>query len=188
MSFTNINVMTARASVHPAYPTQDPAGVKALLDRLRASQAWQNLVNTTIPESAPAPAPASTSEPTGETSTSVAALLSQLNSRPTRPAEDPRKHVSTPNTSLNQSLNPNPTPTPVLKPSQSPSKDSVTAAPPPPVAEDVRALTFQQTLPRLAQLTDDPALVAALEKARPCHLSACPDIKGVSYIAEAGTG
>ncbi|KAJ7122849.1 hypothetical protein C8R44DRAFT_621810, partial [Mycena epipterygia] len=32
--------------------------------------------------------------------------------------------------------------------------------------EDVRSLTFQQALPRLAQLSDDPALVAAIETLR----------------------
>ncbi|KAJ7477147.1 hypothetical protein B0H11DRAFT_1809359 [Mycena galericulata] len=145
MSFTNIN---------------DPAGVKALLDRLRASQAWQNLVNT--PEHTPASEPTPAPPTAGATTSSVAALLSQLNAAPPpEPVEDPRRHVSSSNS--NPGPNSNPTPTPNLKLSQSPST-SVPPAPPPPVTEDVRSLTFQQALPRLAQLTDDPALVAALEK------------------------
>ncbi|KAJ7762815.1 hypothetical protein DFH07DRAFT_404910 [Mycena maculata] len=146
MSFTNIN---------------DPAGVKALLDSLRASQAWQNLVNTPGPEPTPAslstpipnpPLSGTETETNPGPSTSVAALLSQLNSAPTtRPAEDSRKHAPTPDPSPNRSLN--------LKPSQTPSQD-----PPPSVPEDARGLTFQQALPRLAQLADDPVLVATLGK------------------------
>ncbi|KAJ7265845.1 hypothetical protein B0H12DRAFT_1099760 [Mycena haematopus] len=137
MSFTNIN---------------DPAGVKALLDRLRASQAWQNVVNAPPEQQPPAPAPSSSrSEPTPGSS-SVAALLSQLNSTPvaastlTAPVSNARA-------------------------SPSPSKDYtfVTRPPPPPpesfaVIEDVRSLTFQQALPRLAQLSDDPAVVSVIHK------------------------
>ncbi|KAJ7672869.1 hypothetical protein B0H17DRAFT_1083665 [Mycena rosella] len=138
MSFTNIN---------------DPAGVKALLDRLRTSQAWQTLVTaqaqTQEQPSTPQPAPSGTETPAS--STSVAALLSQLNSAPAPapPAEHPRQVlVAAP-------------PSPTKQPETPPS-------PPPPapyaVTEDVRSLTFQQALPRLAQLSDDPAVVSAIER------------------------
>ncbi|KAJ6516300.1 hypothetical protein C8R45DRAFT_1087401 [Mycena sanguinolenta] len=137
MSFTNIN---------------DPAGVKALLDRLRESQAWQNVVNATPEQQAPAPS-SSRSEPTPG-SRSVASLLSQLNAAPMAAATPAPVHgVSNARASL------------------SPSKDyTFVTRPPPPqpesfaATEDVRSLTFQQALPRLAQLSDDPAVAAAIQK------------------------
>jgi len=149
MSYTNIN---------------DPAGVKALLDRLRASQAWQNIVNTPpAPEQQQPPASGSGSEPTpgASTSTSVAALLSQLNSVPApvpAPTPTPTQPAAGPSNAR--------------RPAPSPSKDSAFPTPPPPPAtsapyvltEDVRSLTFQQALPRLAQLSDDPAVVSTIQK------------------------
>ncbi|KAF8211554.1 hypothetical protein K438DRAFT_1807509 [Mycena galopus ATCC 62051] len=134
MSFTNIN---------------DPAGVKALLDRLRASQAWQSVVNPP-PETQPAPS-SSRSEPTPGSS-SVAALLSQLNSAPVPAPPSTQPVAASSNT----------------RPLPSPSKDYIRPPPPPPesyaLAEDVRSLTFQQALPRLAQLSDDPAVVSTIQK------------------------
>ncbi|KAJ7781671.1 hypothetical protein B0H16DRAFT_1448038 [Mycena metata] len=128
MSFTNIN---------------DPAGVKALLDSLRASQAWQSLVNAPPEQSPPVPTPAASTETPGS-SASVAALLSQLNvPSPHRPSTSNALHQPPPN--------PSP-PTPVPAPYT--------------VTEDVRSLTFQQALPRLAELSDDPAVVATIQKAR----------------------
>ncbi|KAJ7229041.1 hypothetical protein GGX14DRAFT_616484 [Mycena pura] len=121
MSFTNIN---------------DPAGVKALLDRLRASQAWQDAVKASPEQPPPQPASAETS------SASVAALLSQLNSAPT-PGIPPNPRSLTPD----------------LPPPPPPSAPSATP-------EDIRRLTFQQALPRLAQLCDDPAVVSGIEQAR----------------------
>ncbi|KAJ7783419.1 hypothetical protein B0H14DRAFT_3507124 [Mycena olivaceomarginata] len=116
MSFTNIN---------------DPAGVKALLDRLRASQAWQSLVNT------------------------PPALLSQLNSAPV-PASAPA--LIPPTAPVSNAPRPPP----------SPSNDYAFITPPPPAppaaTEDVRSLTFQQALPRLAQLSDDPAVVSTIQR------------------------
>ncbi|KAJ7367879.1 hypothetical protein DFH08DRAFT_829662 [Mycena albidolilacea] len=141
MSFTNIN---------------DPAGVKALLDRLRASQAWQSLVNTP-PEQQPTPTPvASASGGSGiPGSSSVAALLSQLNSAPV-PASAP---ALTPPTAPVSN---------VPRPPPSPSNDYAFITPPPPAppaaTEDVRSLTFQQALPRLAQLSDDPAVVSTIQR------------------------
>ncbi|KAF7330781.1 hypothetical protein MVEN_02417300 [Mycena venus] len=149
----------------------DPAGVKALLDRLRASQAWQDLVNT--PPSAPeqqqqtaAPSGSSDATPGSSTSSSVAALLSQLNSAPApAPVSVPTRPVPGPSNASR------------LQPHLSPSRDYDYASylpPPPPVPvpapapyvqpEDVRSLTFQQALPRLAQLSDDPAVVSAIQK------------------------
>jgi len=113
---------------------QDPAGVKALLDRLRASQAWQDVVKAP-PEQQP--------QPSAETSSaSVAALLSQLNSAPT---------PALPQNPISLVRNPDPSPPPP------PSAPSATP-------EDIRHLTFQQALPRLAQLCDDPTVVSGIEQ------------------------
>ncbi|KAJ7162623.1 hypothetical protein C8R43DRAFT_1086492 [Mycena crocata] len=134
MSFTNIN---------------DPAGVQALLDQLRTSQAWQNLVNTQLeaqaqPAPQPASAPSASETAPGSTSTSVAALLSQLN--------------SVPDVSHTTEVSPSPTKDPLLPPPPAPE--------PAPYAftEDVRSLTFQQALPRLAQLSDSAVVVSTIEK------------------------
>ncbi|KAJ6510244.1 hypothetical protein C8R47DRAFT_1097207 [Mycena vitilis] len=131
MSFTNIN---------------DPAGVKALLDRLRATDAWQSIVNTPpTPEQPPAAPPPSSGSvstpPSASSSTSVASLLSQLNSAQTE--------------SANALL-------PKQKPPPPPSEDPLPA--PYAITEDVRSLTFQQALPRLAQLSDDPAVATTIAR------------------------
>ncbi|KAJ6538954.1 hypothetical protein B0H19DRAFT_1176364 [Mycena capillaripes] len=140
MSFTNIN---------------DPAGVKALLDRLRASQAWQSLVNTPpTPDQPPAPQPVpSGSDPSPGSASSVAALLSQLNSAPavTQPVESSYAPHQI------QKLPPSPSKDPLPAPSPSGSASYA-------ITEDIRSLTFQQALPRLAQLSDDPAVVSMMAK------------------------
>ncbi|KAJ7179523.1 hypothetical protein C8R46DRAFT_1073987 [Mycena filopes] len=123
----------------------DPADVKALLDSLRASQAWQNLVNT--PPEQPSPHPGSGSSQTPASSASVAALLSQLNAASPSP---PRPSSSN---ALQHQEHPPQSTTP-----------STPAPAPPPITEDVRSLTFQQALPRLAQLSDDPAVVSTITK------------------------
>ncbi|KAK7061357.1 hypothetical protein R3P38DRAFT_654186 [Favolaschia claudopus] len=141
MSFTNIN---------------DPAGVKALLDRLRASQTWQNIINPP-PEQPPTPA-AAPAPPYTEPTNSVAALLSQLNAPPVS--------TSPPST---QSF---PGPSNARHPPSSNKESAFRSVPPPsaPAAtqyqplEDVRSLTFQQALPRLAQLSDDPVIVSTIQK------------------------
>ncbi|KAJ6567284.1 hypothetical protein DFH09DRAFT_1081292 [Mycena vulgaris] len=137
MSYTNIN---------------DPAGVKALLDRLRTSQAWQTLVSAQADaqEQPAAPQPAPSGSETAASSSSVAALLSQLNSAP---AEVPRNAASPPSPSN-------------APPSASNAPPAPSPPPPAPYAftEDVRSLTFQQALPRLAQLSDSRAVVSTIEK------------------------
>ncbi|KAJ7087242.1 hypothetical protein B0H15DRAFT_843175 [Mycena belliarum] len=130
MSFTNIN---------------DPAGVKALLDQLRASQTWQSLV-TAQAQAQEQPSPALPGAETPAGGPSVAALLSQLNARP---AEPPRNAP------------------PVKAPEVA---ADATPSPPPPapyaITQDVRSLTFQQALPRLAQLSENPAVVSTIEQLR----------------------
>lgn len=67
MSFSNINVSCVRAPFH-ADKLQDPAAVSALLDQLRASQAWRDVLAANPPQ----PRSEAEAEP------SVANLLEQL--------------------------------------------------------------------------------------------------------------
>ncbi|KAG6918242.1 hypothetical protein DXG01_015835 [Tephrocybe rancida] len=136
MNFTNIN---------------DPAGVKALLDQLRVSQAWKDAVAPQAQESQPAPVlieqqetPVATNSKAPVTS-SVAALLSQLQS----PSSPPSSSTST-DAVIARSI--------PLQPLVPTLYDT------PPIRDtpDPRTLTFQQALPLLAQLGDDPKLVAVI--------------------------
>ena len=140
MSFTNINVRDPFVDQDLANDgVQDPAGVKALLEQLRTSQAWQDTVaGATV---APTPSPASAQPPTA----SVAALLSRLQTSSSAPipVTDPEK-VSTP---------PEPQP-PLPAVAQSPSR-----------TQDVKSYTFQQSLPVLAQLSDDPSFISFIAQA-----------------------
>lgn len=134
MNFTNIN---------------DPVGVKALLDQLRVSQAWQEVTTPSIldgdtssgsSEKQLTPSPAAPS-------TSVALLLSQLHSVP-----------------------PLPPPLPVNEDSNHPasgrhgSTSSVVVPVPPHAKTDMRSYTFQQALPYLAELADDHEFVEILKQ------------------------
>lgn len=171
MSFTNINVIQASLLSSLANGWQDPAGVKALLDQLRVSQAWQDIAAPPAPElgssstnsdehepesttSDPSPPVASTSASASETS--VASLLSQLQassspSPPTVPLTNPHKrHAGWSNVPSQQLRDPGP-----LLPG---------AALLSPRKKDTRAYTFQQALPHIAQLADDPDFVAAIKK------------------------
>ncbi|KAK7696589.1 hypothetical protein QCA50_001247 [Cerrena zonata] len=205
MDFTNIN---------------DPAGVKALLDRLRSSQAWQDTLqsqpssstsNAVSPSSDPPPASSSletldeishgdasgrsegpkydvtiaTSLSSGSTSdsatsappgTSVASLLSQLQAY--IPPSTSSPHVSEIN---DNSSTITPYPHPGISASASysssgskapdfPSSSSFTFNVPPPnpapsaslPKPDIRNYTFQQSLPVVAQLADDPKFIEAI--------------------------
>jgi len=117
MSFTNIN---------------DPAGVKALLERLRSSQQWQDVAAVTAAPSSPVPpAAASTTTPAPPPSSEISALLAQLQSKPL----------------------PHPVATEPPQPPPSPAR---------PRKQDARHLSFQQALPRLATLADIPEVRAEL--------------------------
>ncbi|GLB33431.1 putative protein of unknown function (DUF2458) [Lyophyllum shimeji] len=143
MNFTNIN---------------DPAGVQTLLDQLRASKAWQEAVSVTPAALDQQPAPASSSRATSASSSaSVADLLSRLQSSPSwRPSdttagEHGSEHGSEHN--ISNSVSPVPIESTLAKP-LIPSPRTK--------APDPRTLTFQQALPHLAQLADDPQFVAAI--------------------------
>ncbi|KAG5352806.1 hypothetical protein C0989_000351 [Termitomyces sp. Mn162] len=129
---------------------QDPAGVKALLDQLRGSQAWKDVIGSQAQKdqstASATEEPLALSAPSSNTtapSTSVAALLSQLRSSSWVPPQA---------TSVeNVTSHPTP-PQPVLKPS----------APLVQQVQDPKSLTFQQALPYIAQLADNPEFIAAI--------------------------
>jgi len=151
MSFTNVN---------------DPAGVKALLDQLRSSQAWQDVVSAgpssipvaSVTQATPSPSNLNPSQPGESPTNSVASLLSQLQSSPSlssaksQPVQaevvvaDPRL-ASTSTSSYYPT-----TPSSFISPS---SSDAIGR-------EDVKSFTFQQALPRLGLLSENPAFVAAV--------------------------
>ncbi|KAG6864580.1 hypothetical protein C0991_008490 [Blastosporella zonata] len=139
MNFTNIN---------------DPAGVKALLDQLRVSQAWKDAVapqtqesqsSSPASEQQAAPVAASVNLPQTASSASVATLLSQL-----QPSTWRSSQPNANNTIIGHSLAPPPAVPPL---SSTPSVRNT---------QDPRTLTFQQALPLIAQLADDPKFVAAI--------------------------
>ncbi|TFK43303.1 hypothetical protein BDQ12DRAFT_172722 [Crucibulum laeve] len=160
MSFTNIN---------------DPAGVQALLDQLRASQAWQEIANTasTAPpttlsnqspeeDSTASYAPNATeATPIGDASsssgrTSVAALLSQLQGSSvwsTLPPAPEHAYQEPAPTSVTQSDHGH-------HEVALPSHDVQMVE----IPQDVRHCTFQQALPYLGKLADDQSFVAAIIK------------------------
>jgi len=129
MSFTNIN---------------DPAGIKALLEQLRTSQAWQETVGTTV-------APTVSGAPPSTTG-AVAALLSQLQTPLNAlPVIEPERVPTSPEEPPLSSPSPPPPPPPVP---QVPQR-----------SQDVKSLTFQQSLPVLAQPSADPNFVSFIAQA-----------------------
>ncbi|KAG6885250.1 hypothetical protein C0993_004107 [Termitomyces sp. T159_Od127] len=140
MSSTNIN---------------DSAGVKALLDQLRVSQAWIDVIGSQAQEDRSSvsateepPAPSASSSNTTAPGPSVAALLSQLRSSPG--SRDPPHAASIDNTDNNHPAPP----------------QSVLLPPVPSVqqVQDPKSLTFQQALPYIAKLADNPDFVAAITR------------------------
>ncbi|KAF9468856.1 hypothetical protein BDZ94DRAFT_1244758 [Collybia nuda] len=150
MSFTNIN---------------DPAGVKALLDQLRVSQAWQDITTSSLPEpdspsanideraNVPAPPAVSTA-----TSASVASLLSQLQA-----SSSPSIYI--PNApSINTHKRSFGWPTIPSQQLHGPAPPLLSEAALPSTRKDTSSYTFQQALPHIAQLADDPKFVEAIRK------------------------
>lgn len=125
--------------------------MKALLDQLRVSQAWQEVTspstqNDETPSRSSDEQPASSST---ATSTSVASLLSQLHSLPPLPPplsrDEDSSHKAQPAPRRHE-------PTPPAVPV------------PPRVQTDTRSYTFQQALPYLAQLVEDPGFVDVIKQ------------------------
>ena len=157
---------------------QDPAGIQALLDTLRKSQAWVDAINsnstpqdpapTDVPNLLPTAVPSQPENgtqsalpltPTPPTSgpSSVAALLSQLQSSRVLPALTTVPPVP---------------PTPVER-DYIPQglQNSSVQHPPTSVASSaqnhsIKLLSFQQSLPHIAKLSEDPDFVDAITSVR----------------------
>ncbi|KAI0049173.1 hypothetical protein FA95DRAFT_1604569 [Auriscalpium vulgare] len=161
MDFTNIN---------------DPAGVKALLESLRSSQVWSQAV-TTEPDAAhpprsasqiPPPAQDANSSTASTSKPSVAELLSQLRnsgSRWTETGKPPLPPLPASTSSSSSALSSSsyrlPEPENPAEPFLAPEYHE---ARPPHRRQDVREMTFQQSLPHLAQLAEDSTFVEAVRK------------------------
>jgi len=144
---------------------QDPAGISALLNSLRSSQAWADLQanassSQTSPENDASPSrvpPAvqadsiSTTVPDSAApdvgAPSVASLLSQLSAPSHQPAQASSSHED-PSSSADAST-------------QGPALHAVRER-----KQDTRGFTFQQSLPHLTRLSDDPSFVAAVAQLR----------------------
>lgn len=153
MNFTNIN---------------DPAGIKALLEQLRSSQAWQESIGsgnanppptstpptTTTPQATPPliQPPATTSD-VSKPSSSVADLLSQLNSSERKIPARPTSRFTTQQPSLQLPQPPTHRSTPDDKPATT-------------QGQDLRMMSFQQALSRLTQLAESADFVAAIAHLR----------------------
>ncbi|KZT26901.1 hypothetical protein NEOLEDRAFT_1061790 [Neolentinus lepideus HHB14362 ss-1] len=149
MDFTNIN---------------DPAGVKALLDQLRTSQAWQDSVasgnrNEAV-QNPLAQVPVPPSEPPAtQPSTTIASLLSQLQAPSSPTFTSPGSTLPEPRDVGTSTGGYYPAPT-----QDAPVATIRQPSPAPPARkQDVRWLSFQQSLPHLARLGNDPsfALIVA---------------------------
>ncbi|KAI5124801.1 hypothetical protein M0805_005433 [Coniferiporia weirii] len=143
MNFTNIN---------------DPAGVSALLEQLRASQAWSDLQIQTSSDRQTPPMPqqesSGQSSINSDSSPSVASLLSQLSSSATSSnAHAPYELASSSRT--------------IVLSDNGPSANSICSAQPVPrKKQDVKGFSFQQSLSRLAHISEDPIFLEAIAKLR----------------------
>ncbi|KAG2031534.1 hypothetical protein BDR03DRAFT_875703, partial [Suillus americanus] len=167
----------------------DPAGIKALLEQLRSSQAWQESIGgvdpngvakNTPPTSTTPPAtvtpptsiapqaalsltqPPATTNDVSKSSSSVADLLSQLNSSehkiPSRPSQPSSSRLTTQQTSLQLSQAAS------HRSTDQPPEDSVHHAFT--HGQDLRMMSFQQALPHLTQLAESADFVAAVAHLR----------------------
>lgn len=123
--------------------SKDPSGVKALLETLRSSQAWQEVINDPNPKPVHNLPPSSSSP---ATSNSVASLLSQLQSEstsvPPQLPPAPLAHVPS-----GLQVGHVETRTPHIRRLQD---------------RDIKTLTYQQSLPLLAQLSEDTRFVETI--------------------------
>ncbi|KAL0949804.1 hypothetical protein HGRIS_009840 [Hohenbuehelia grisea] len=141
----------------------DPAGVKALLDKLRSSQAWQESIapesqansNTTDALETPTPVP--------PTSGSVASLLSQLQDSTSHPSASyqPEHHASSePQPAFTQSPA-HPQHTYSYHEHDPNAYQPMSSSRP---VQDLKTYTFQQALPVLGHMADDPAFVTRVKE------------------------
>ena len=141
---------------HPSPPSSPPNadGIKALLDKLKSSEAWQQAISAVDPPP-PLPAPACPPESRGDPSThhaSVASLLAQLadTSAGCPPPEPPEPRLGEAG-----SLGRSPAPS-ILPPQRSIGSDK----------RDLHTFSFQQTLSYLAQLSTKQGVVESIHRVR----------------------
>ncbi|KAF8583986.1 hypothetical protein K439DRAFT_1617072 [Ramaria rubella] len=165
MDFTNIN---------------DPAGVKALLDQLRASQAWQDLsVNLSPSDTLERQASGLESNGIHNPLLPRQESVTEIN---TDAEPDPSPHVSNHISSLLSRLQPGivPPPPPSVIPSDQrlsvyeeyasrphhhePRSNVLTLASPSIQSKPPRSITFSQALPIIARLSENPTFIEKLEK------------------------
>lgn len=181
MSFTNINVafFAIIFSDVELITAQDPAGVKALLEQLRSSQAWSESLASPVPVPAPAPAPIPTHtrapvipEDAGVVPLNYSSGATVLASQPSvQSSLPPISGPSSSSVSVSDLLSQlSATGYGHTSPSIPPQHEIQNHTPKPaPIRsarpkQDVRSLTFQQALPHLASLSDDADFVAAIKK------------------------
>ncbi|KAF5393620.1 hypothetical protein D9757_000405 [Collybiopsis confluens] len=130
----------------------DAAGIQALLEQLRSSQAWQEAVALPTAPNEPNIVP-EPEESNSAPSASVAELLSQLRTEPDTSTLD---RPSEPTPSL-------PKPTTPATPHLTPLTPT---APTADLSDLSRHLTFQQALPVIANLSGNPNLIQTLKSVR----------------------
>lgn len=190
MNSTNINVSHPLSTQQHRRDqvVQDPAAVKALLDQLKASPAWQDTLNSTSAHINPVqhtevrePLPSTSEGAQRESrapSASVASLLSQLRTSPSTSIAINTPPVSDTRTAHQPSRNiprPSQEPPPTQSEHRTPRPAVATASTP---VQDTRSISFQQALPHLTQLAGDPQFLADVSRVRFVH-------HAYSYIIEA---
>ncbi|KAG9317139.1 hypothetical protein JVU11DRAFT_1331 [Chiua virens] len=159
----------------------DPTAIKTLLDQLRASQAWRDTLNSNSSnvasehhadaQSSPASLDNVQREPRAQSADeappppSVAALLSQL-----RTSEWTSVAINTPPMSNARAV-PHPSrniprPSQEQPPSQPEQCAPKLAAVSSKAVQGIRSMSFQQALPHLTELADDPGFLAAISRLR----------------------
>jgi len=145
----------------------DPVGIKALLDKLRNSQAWQETIATQTPDPAPVPAAVSAGSsndrilrnvddpPTG----SVAALLSLL--QPASPGQTSPSDSNLPQQTVSSVIAPSRT-YDTSSANHETQDSSLQLDPPLRTNDDLRSCSFQEALSHLARLSSDPEFKRAV--------------------------
>lgn len=208
MNSTNINVSDhyTDGGTGTTKVVQDPTAVKALLDQLRTSQAWQDTLNsssshTSISSEQHAEvreSPASALEDVQTQSraqssvtappASVASLLSQL-----KTSERTSIAIDTSPLSLADTRTAHQSSRNISRPSQELSPTRSEHRTPRPVAatssthvQDIRSISFQQALPHLTQLASNPRFLADVSRVRFIHHAYSHKLLKL-HLAAAGT-
>lgn len=127
---------------HPAF--QDPAGIQALLDQIRSSSAWQQLSASHTRPVSSAPELTEQTLEREPPNSSVASLLSQLQSPPDPSPNPTHPDRSSPPASLRSSF---------------PHQDA-----PPLSGKDLRTADLDEAMPVLLRLAREPSFMDEMNK------------------------